>query len=182
MDEVKLLPCAHCGSKATAWLPPPEDGKVKHVWCSDSVKCGADLTLHEDGQDAIAAWNTRTAIVTDELVERAPDRESFETWARNAVPQFSAAGKHIRGGEWSYNHNIVEIMWQCWRAAIAAMPAIPPQSLGDPTEAMICAGGSAILKSAHLTGCERAKIVYLAMREAETPTPGPAIDQDGGGQ
>ena len=24
---------------------------------------------------------------------------SFEAWARNAVPQFSSAGKHIRGGE-----------------------------------------------------------------------------------
>jgi hypothetical protein len=45
------------------------------------------------------------------------ERERFERWARNAVPQFSGAGKHIRDGAWSYNHNIVQLMWQCWNAA-----------------------------------------------------------------
>jgi hypothetical protein len=48
------------------------------------------------------------------------ERDAFETWARNAVPQFSSAGRHIRDGAWTYNHNIVDLMWQCWRAALRA--------------------------------------------------------------
>jgi hypothetical protein len=39
-----------------------------------------------------------------------------------------------------------------------------------PTDAMLSAGGSAVLKTAHLTGCERAKVIYLAM-EAARPEP-----------
>jgi hypothetical protein len=50
------------------------------------------------------------------------ERNSFERWARNAVPQFSGAGKHIRDGAWSYNHNIVQLMWQCWNAARTPSP------------------------------------------------------------
>jgi hypothetical protein len=56
-----------------------------------------------------------TGVSMRTVVER---RESFEDWARNAVPQFSASGKYVRDGKWSYNHNIVNIMWQCWQQAL----------------------------------------------------------------
>jgi hypothetical protein len=44
-------------------------------------------------------------------------QSEFEAWARNAVPQFTAAGFHGYGGAWVYRHNIVNLMWQCWLAA-----------------------------------------------------------------
>lgn len=44
-------------------------------------------------------------------------RDEFEQWARKNVGQPSFAGKHIRGGGWSYNHNIMQLCWECWQAA-----------------------------------------------------------------
>jgi hypothetical protein len=45
------------------------------------------------------------------------DRTAFEAWARRKVSQPSFGGYHGEGGVFVYHHNIMQLMWQCWRAA-----------------------------------------------------------------
>lgn len=49
------------------------------------------------------------------------ERELFHAWARDNIGQCSFAGKHIRNGEWFYEHNWVRKAWECWlyRAGLA---------------------------------------------------------------
>ena len=48
------------------------------------------------------------------------ERRAFEAWARDNVGQPSFAGKHVRDGAWSYNHNFMDAHWRAWQAATAA--------------------------------------------------------------
>ena len=48
------------------------------------------------------------------------ERKAFEAWARDNVGQPSFAGKHVRDGAWSYNHNFMDAHWRAWQAATAA--------------------------------------------------------------
>lgn len=45
------------------------------------------------------------------------DREDFERWASGSVGQPSFSGFHAEGGVWVYRHHIMQLMWECWRAA-----------------------------------------------------------------
>ena len=47
----------------------------------------------------------------------AADQDEFERWASGNVGQPSFSGFHARGGVWVYRHNIMQLMWECWRAA-----------------------------------------------------------------
>jgi hypothetical protein len=42
---------------------------------------------------------------------------AFEDWAHENVGQVSFAGRWVRDGKWSYNHNIMQLCWECWQAA-----------------------------------------------------------------
>lgn len=61
-----LKPCPFCGGSATSWSQRPS----ATVWCNYSVNCGASTELHEPGQDAITAWNTRQPVADEVMVER----------------------------------------------------------------------------------------------------------------
>jgi len=54
------LPCPFCGGNAIVWRKK-DDSPPQQVWCCNSVTCGGQLELHEPGQNALAAWNTRAA-------------------------------------------------------------------------------------------------------------------------
>ncbi len=58
-ERVELKVCPFCGGPATAW-DCDSQGNSPSVWCQNSVSCGAEVSLHEPGQDAIATWNTRS--------------------------------------------------------------------------------------------------------------------------
>lgn len=49
------------------------------------------------------------------------ERQMFEDWARWNVGQPDFSGKYIRDGVWSYNHNIMQLCWECWQAAREAL-------------------------------------------------------------
>lgn len=50
------------------------------------------------------------------------EREEFEKWAADNVGQPSFAGKYVRDGRWSYNHNFIEMCWRCWLARAVLIP------------------------------------------------------------
>ena len=61
-------------------------------------------------------------------------------------------------------------MLRAAKAAITALLAMREPS-SQVTDAMLCAGGSAVLKTAHLGGCARAKAIWLTMNAAREPSP-----------
>jgi hypothetical protein len=98
-DEVKLLPCPWCGD--TTFLAI-HGSPSTYVMCTG---CGGEGPWNDDGNDeqAIAAWNTRPTIVTDEVVE-------MVEWEISA---------------WAFAHNIDGAARNDLMARIrAAMPAI----------------------------------------------------------
>jgi len=46
--------------------------------------------------------------------------DTFDEWASQHVPQYSYDGYYTEGGEWVYRHNIVNLMYKCWKAAIVS--------------------------------------------------------------
>lgn len=45
------------------------------------------------------------------------EKELFEEWAFQHVGQFTRAGFHGTNGKWIYsNHNIQNLLWECWQA------------------------------------------------------------------
>jgi len=52
-------------------------------------------------------------------MDKMQDTAAFEAWAAENVGQPSFAGKFVRDGRWSYNHNFIDAHWRCWQAALA---------------------------------------------------------------
>lgn len=80
-----LKPCPFCGAPAEydsrRWHPTPSPlGTTGHaVYCS-SMSCNAENGIHETEEDAIEAWNARSALAADDAAgggtaseARAPD-------------------------------------------------------------------------------------------------------------
>jgi hypothetical protein len=88
---------------------PMSQWAAKRAWRCEKHALEAKAKDEEIGESAPAAGASETAVDGCQ--------SEFEAWARNAVPQFTAAGHHGYGGAWVYRHNIVNLMWQCWLAA-----------------------------------------------------------------
>ena len=57
MDELKLLPCPHCGGVARVHTGNSE--KYFYVACTNIYTCGAKQYWFDNEEEAITAWNRR---------------------------------------------------------------------------------------------------------------------------
>lgn len=60
----ELKPCPFCGGPARVWLEG--DGPTyQHVWCNNTVSCGANIDAPDPAISAVESWNTRTEAAAE---------------------------------------------------------------------------------------------------------------------
>ena len=75
-EKGKLLPCPHCGEEASIIKNKTLIGDMYGLRCADVNCCGYDKTAeYSDLMVAVADWNTRPQILTDEEMERLEGRD-----------------------------------------------------------------------------------------------------------